>query len=80
LFLVHPDVTTLTVTLTNPIGHSVPVAADAVGGEIVFDGAVSGFSGDEPVNGRWVLSIEDGVDGDAGELLDYVLRIGSRDD
>ena len=83
LFVIHPDTSELTVTLTNPAGTIADVFVGAAGGNgeiATFRAPRLGFPGDEPANGVWTLTIVDDSAGNEGTLLDYVLRVGSRDD
>ncbi len=76
----HPDPTQLTVTLVNPDGNELMVF-DGTGGEPFFTrvrGSVSGFSGDESVNGTWTLRAVDDTAGDVGTIEEFSLRLGSR--
>ena len=68
--------------LTNPAGTEVVVFDGPTAGavELSIDGPVSGFSGDESVNGTWTLRVVDGVAGDTGTIERWTLRLGSRFD
>ena len=70
-------VASLDITLTNPVGTSVPLFVDNVGNDITFDGAVFGYPGDESVNGEWTLTI-DNTSTSIAEIREFMLRIGSR--
>jgi len=82
LFIAHPRMKDLRVTLTNPAGNEV----------LVYDGAtapaateiylrnkpLTGFSGDESVNGAWTLKAVDSKSGQAGTIERFALEITSR--
>ncbi len=70
----------LAVTLTNPAGTEVPVALSSGAGMLAVEHALSGFSGDETVDGTWTLRVTDTAAGGAGTLDGWHLRIGSRFD
>ena len=88
LDLDHPDPSALTITLTNPDTNEVMVWDQEPGPAIYpwaeFEGpftlrrAPVGFSGDETVNGDWILTITN--DGEAGTMLGWGLEIMSRFD
>ena len=82
LWVSHDQPTQLVATLTNPAGNEVVVfdGPTAGAGELSIDGPVSGFSGDESVNGTWTLRVVDGVAGDTGTIERWTLRLGSRFD
>lgn len=80
----HPSPSDLQIYLSNSSGTEVvvydgPAAADPPG-RVALRGAVSGFSGDEPVNGVWTLRIVDSVVGNTGTLLAWSVTIASRPD
>lgn len=78
-YILHPDVSQLRVTLTNPAGTEVVVFDGETGGEeLILDGPVAGFSGDEQVNGAWTLRVVDAESGQAGTLDHWAIRLGSR--
>ena len=77
-FIFHPDVSTLTISLRNPGGTVVPLFVDVSGDTISFNGRVTGFSGDEGVNGTWALIIDNADSTFAGEIREFVLTVGSR--
>jgi hypothetical protein len=78
-YILHPDVSQLRVTLTNPAGTDVVLFDGETGGEeLILDGPVSGFSGDEQVNGAWTLRVIDAVNGQSGTLDRWAVRLGSR--
>jgi hypothetical protein len=69
----------LRVTLVNPSGNEVTVPLVSGDGSLTV-GTISGFSGDEDVNGEWILRIADPVAGNIGNLFAWRLTIGSRFD
>ncbi|MCE9578887.1 MAG: proprotein convertase P-domain-containing protein [Deltaproteobacteria bacterium] len=79
----HPRGSQLRVTLTNPAGTEAVVhdgvAADD-GHALVLDGPVSGFSGDEMVNGEWTLRVTDRATGQVGAIRGWQLVVTSRYD
>lgn len=80
LVIRHPDPSQLRITLTNPDGNEVSVF-DGTGGEPFYTrirGPLLGLSGDESVNGTWTLHMVDTTAGDAGEVEEVALMIGSR--
>lgn len=79
LWIDHPRISDLRVTLANPGGTEVLVAEGLTGAEIYLDDAVvRGFSGDESVNGVWTLRVVDGVRGEVGTVHRFGLTITSR--
>ncbi|HWB80059.1 MAG TPA: proprotein convertase P-domain-containing protein [Nannocystaceae bacterium] len=76
----HDQLAQLTVTLTNPAGNEVAVPLTGGAGRLRNVAALSGFSGDEMVDGTWTLRITDTVAGGTGTLDGWHLRIGSRMD
>jgi len=82
LFIVHPRMKDLRVTLTNPAGNEVLVydgATAPAATEIYLTGkALSGFSGDESVNGVWALKAVDTKSGQTGTIERFGLGITSR--
>ncbi len=82
--LTHPRPSGLRVWLRNPLGSGALVfdgsagSASITGDAVVIDTAVLGFSGDEPVNGRWTLVVNDEEDGASGNLESWQLTITSR--
>jgi len=84
LFLTAGALSSLRVTLTNPLGTVVEVSPRGAPGDELFrygaGATVTGFPADEPANGTWTLTVDD----DAGDtdvtILDLALRIGSTDD
>jgi hypothetical protein len=80
LVLQHPDMSQVSLTLTNPAGTSanLPIP-DGAGSYLVLEQQVVGIPGDEPVNGIWTLTIFDNQpDGQAAYLQEWTLRLGSR--
>ncbi|MCU0672052.1 MAG: proprotein convertase P-domain-containing protein [Myxococcota bacterium] len=79
LWIDHPRVEDLRVTIANPGGTEVLVAEGLSGGEIYLDDVVvRGFSGDESVNGVWTLRVVDGVSGSEGTVRRFGMTITSR--
>ena len=82
LFIVHPRTKDLRVTLTNPSGNEVLVfdgASAPASTEIYLDAkALTGFSGDESVNGIWTLKAVDSKSGQVGTIERFGLEITSR--
>jgi len=80
LYLTHPRVSELRVTLTNPMGTTVPVFEGEQGGSelVLEDAPVRGFSGDEAVNGVWRLTVTDTKSGETGTLQELALTVTSR--
>lgn len=81
LFIAHPRVSDLRITLTNPATAEVLVydGAGQTGSEIYLrDHVVRGFSGDEMVNGNWTLRITDRAAGSVGTVYGFGLTITSR--
>ena len=79
LWIDHPRVEDLRVTIANPGGTEVLVAEGLSGGEIFLDDVVvRGFSGDESVNGVWTLRVVDGVSGSEGTVRRFGMTITSR--
>jgi hypothetical protein len=74
----HPDPSQLRVTLENPAGNEALVFDGD--GDLHFSGPVSGFSGDESINGLWTLRVVDATGGQVGVLDGWSLRLGSRFD
>lgn len=72
----------LLVTLTNPSDNEVVVFDGRVNAwedeNVVLTGPVSGFSGDESVNGVWTLRVMDREARDVGSLEGWALTITSR--
>lgn len=80
LVLQHPDMSQVSLTLTNPAGTSanLPIP-DGVGSYLVLEQQVAGIPGDESVNGIWTLTVFDNQpDGQAAYLQEWTLRLGSR--
>ncbi|MBU6160999.1 MAG: proprotein convertase P-domain-containing protein [Myxococcales bacterium] len=80
LVLQHPDMSQVSLTLTNPAGTSanLPIP-DGVGSYLVLEQQVEGIPGDEAVNGIWTLTVFDNQpDGQAAYLQEWTLRLGSR--
>lgn len=80
LELSHSELGSVVVTLENPDGTVGTVfdGAAAENSSGVFDDIrVSGFPGDESVNGPWKLRIQNDSSG-SGTLFRWVLRLGSR--
>lgn len=85
----HPDPSALTITLTNPSANEVmvwdqePSPFDAVWypepGSLRLSRVPVGFSGDESVNGTWILTITSASD-TPGALVSWELEIMSRYD
>jgi hypothetical protein len=81
LHVAHPRPSDLRVTLTNPAGTEALVfdGATSAASEVYLRGqAVTGFSGDENVNGVWRLHVVDRVTGQTGSIEDFGLEVGSR--
>jgi len=80
LFISHPNIAELRVSLVNPMGTEVPVfSGERSGGELyVRDLPVRGFSGDEAVNGLWHVRVVDTTSGKVGTLHDLALTVTSR--
>jgi hypothetical protein len=80
LSLDHPAPDELVITLTNPSSNQVMVfdGEAAPGGALSLERVPLGFSGDESVNGTWVLTIEDNQAGNVGTLASVELEIVSR--
>lgn len=89
--IAHADPSELHVTLTNPATNEVLVwdhepspddyaFAQPWDGTLILHRAPNGFSGDESVNGTWMLTIEDDAGGEAGTLITWSLEIMSRFD
>jgi Proprotein convertase P-domain len=77
----HGDTAQLRVTLTNPAGTEISVFDGASPGtDLHLARRVLGFSGDESVNGRWILKVVDTKRGTTGSLERWSLRITSRFD
>ena len=77
----HTDRRQLTIYLRNPAGTEVRVwdgATASAGTSISLDAPVLGFSGDESVNGSWVLRVVDRAAGGTGSLTRWGLTLGSR--
>jgi hypothetical protein len=85
----HPDPSALTITLTNPSANEVmvwdqePSPFDAIWypepGTLRLSRVPVGFSGDESVNGTWILTITSTSDA-PGSLVSWELEIMSRYD
>lgn len=80
LWIDHPRVADLRISLINPSGTEIVIAdRDRTGPEVSLDDfVVRGFSGDESVNGVWRLRVVDGVRGSAGQIRRFGLTITSR--
>jgi DNA uptake protein ComE-like DNA-binding protein len=81
LTISHPRISDLRVTLTNPATAEVLVidAAGMTGPEIALrNHVVRGFSGDEQVNGEWILRVVDRTGGSTGTIDRFALTITSR--
>lgn len=83
LHVSHPRPQDLRITLTNPADNEVLVfdGTTQTGGrgEVYLSGhALSGFSGDESVNGVWRLKVVDSRSGQTGTLYSFGLEITSR--
>lgn len=81
VYVAHTRPKDIKVTLTNPAGNEVVVfdGATTAASEIYFRGkALSGFSGDESVNGVWTLKAVDSKSGEAGSIERFGLTITSR--
>lgn len=76
--IAHPAPEQLTVTLINPIGTQIAIAAQGTGGELLIDAAIAGIPTDEPANGTWTLRVKDGKKGGEGLLSSWTLTLGSR--
>jgi hypothetical protein len=80
LFIIHDDVSELTITLENPLGTTGVLPA-RTGGEVFLARVpMFGFPGDEPANGLWALQIVDDAAGNSGSVVGWRVTIGSRDD
>jgi subtilisin-like proprotein convertase family protein len=87
--LEHPDPSALTITLTNPSNNEVMVWDQEPSpydlswypdpGSLMIARVPQGFSGDESVNGTWILTITDDAGG-GGTLVAWGLEIMSRFD
>ncbi len=80
LYIDHPRIRDLTVTLEDPATTRVVIFdGDRDGAEIYLrDFVVLGFPGDESVNGFWKLHVTDRVTGQTGTIEDFSLTITSR--
>lgn len=81
LWIDHPRISDLRVTLTNPDDNEVLIfdGTGQSGVELYWrDHVVFGFSGDESVNGLWHLRVEDRVGGVVGHVHGFGLTITSR--
>ena len=80
LSLTHQTPSELTITLTNPSSNETMVWNEEShpGGAVHLERPPTGFSGDESVNGTWVLSITDDSSGNSGVLHSWGLEIMSR--
>ncbi len=81
LYVAHARPKDIKVTLTNPAGNEVLVfdGATTEASEIYFRAkALTGFSGDESVNGVWTLKAVDSKSGQAGSIERFGLTITSR--
>lgn len=84
LYITHPRVADLTISLVNPATADVLVFDGSVSGETAAgelslrEHVVRGFSGDEQVNGIWHLVVVDRRSGSAGTLHRFGLQISSR--
>ncbi len=81
VYVAHARPRDIKVTLTNPAGNEVVVfdGASSDASEISLRAkALSGFSGDESVNGVWTLKAVDSKSGQAGSIERFGLTITSR--
>jgi len=80
LYVTHPRISDLRITLVNPAGtESVVFAGDLTGTELYLRGvALRGFPGDEQVNGVWELRAVDTRRGSVGTIQDLGLELTSR--
>jgi hypothetical protein len=85
LTIAHPHPGQLRITLTNPATTEALFFDGTPDDEgdiyLEVEGPVSGFSGDEQVNGEWTLRVEDRVAGgseDSGRLVRWDLTVTSR--
>jgi subtilisin-like proprotein convertase family protein len=80
LWIAHPRIADLRVTLTNPAGTEVPVFMGERDGQELYlrDVAVAGFLGDEAANGVWTLKVIDTRRGKVGTIERFRLTITSR--
>ncbi len=80
LYVTHPRISDLRITLVNPAGtESVVFAGDRTGTELYLRGvALRGFPGDEQVNGVWELRAVDTRRGSVGTIQDFGLELTSR--
>ncbi|MGB1015078.1 MAG: proprotein convertase P-domain-containing protein, partial [Nannocystaceae bacterium] len=89
LVVTHPNPSALTITLTNPSNNEVMVWEQEEPpsqaswypdpGVLSLSRVPVGFSGDEEVNGTWILTITSASD-EVGTLVDWQLEIMSRYD
>jgi subtilisin-like proprotein convertase family protein len=78
----HPRPSQLRVVLRNPVGTEAVVfeGNSSHDGDryVEIDGPVSGFSGDESVNGTWTLIVTDKTRNQTGSLVRWDLTVTSR--
>jgi hypothetical protein len=78
VFITHPDVSQLRISLLNSYGtEAVVYSGEATGSELFLEKAV-GVPGDEMVNGTWTLRVKDIKKKNVGNLYNWVLWLGSR--
>lgn len=80
LLISHPHISDLLVQLENAAGTRVTLFDHASGGPELYlrNALVSGFSGDESVNGTWRLIVSDTQSGSTGTIGEFGLTITSR--
>jgi subtilisin-like proprotein convertase family protein len=82
LHVSHSRIADLRVTLTNPAGTEAVVfegKSTDTAPELFLDGvAISGFPGDESVNGVWRVKVVDRKSGKSGSLNQFALELTSR--